>query len=106
MMLPKSPATKAGANPSSSRTWAMAARVSLFRREEFWRFRTISWWLTGPSGITVSQNRVRITATWARVALSSGLRSIRSASELDSRPAPTAQATASPPQLATAAASS
>ena len=47
-----------------------------------------------------------MTATWARVALSSGLRSIRSASELDSRPAPTAQATASPPQLATAAASS
>ena len=36
-----------------------------------------------------------MTATWARVALSSGLRSIRSASELDSRPAPTAQATAS-----------
>lgn len=47
-----------------------------------------------------------MTATGPRVALSSGLRSIRSASELDSRPAPTAQATASPPQLATAAASS
>ena len=92
MMLPKSPATKAGANPSSSRTWAMAARVSFFRREEFWMFRTISWWLTGPSGITVSQNRVRITATWARVALPRGLNVVSVVPVIS--PAPTAQASA------------
>ena len=70
----------------------MATRVSFLDRSEASRLRIMWAGLTYPPGTTSWQNRVRMVATWARVALPWGERVEEVTPEIS--PVPTAQAMA------------